>query len=625
MKLIRTGDSFSMIADPVYKSTKPTISWTKSVGATSYRLTISSTDASCSNPLQSYPAISDLSQTLSTLANGSYFACLEATRGVKYFSATNSGLSFEVKAPVAVISNAPSGYNAATKLDVTISGGDFYKYKLVPTSTGCKEETGYSAERAASTKITDNIAMKDTYAYSLCVVAKDSEGNWQDYAFASKASWNLFRLNFSGDSLPTTSIATRLFKNTNGNSSTWTLTGLCDAALGNVTISGAGLNAATSATCSSSGTFSKDIYWAGATAPYLENYNGTILYGSKIITISQFGVTPISTKLYQAATNHNLILVPDLATLTSLLWNATDIGVNDYLVQTADITFDTAMTTTPGNLYGVYEGNGFALTNFSNSIARSFFTSVGAVGTASNMNLVNATVTGSTGSKGVLTGSIPAGSVIHDLKISGSITITGSAQVSGVVGGGAGLILRVASSVNVTSRFQTIGGIAALLTVGGVIDQAFNAGSITGNALTSGNVGGIVGINGGTIKNSYSSGGISHTLAAPNIGGLVGTNSGSGAVSLSYTSSPISMPASTVGVDYVVGVNAGTVDNSSVFFNSEVSCTFNAGTACPGTTGGTGKTSIQLTKPATYTGFDFTPIPIWKISENQSNATFGWQ
>ena len=91
-----------------------------------------------------------------------------------------------------------------------------------------------------------------------------------------------------------------------------------------------------------------------------------------------------------------------------------------------------------------------------------------------------------------------------------------------------------------------------------------------------------------------------------------------------YVNAAVSAQVATNKTDFIIGsFTGGTVTNS--FYSSDASCTFNSGTACPGTYG-TAKTSAQLKQKATFTGFDFDSAnPVWKIVEGVSSPTFTWQ
>ena len=95
-------------------------------------------------------------------------------------------------APTATISDAPTVTNSVTVLDITIAGTgvSHYKYKLRESAdAACSVAAGYSAEIAVGTKISDSISAYADGALEVCVVGKDSAGNWQAESSATAVSW----------------------------------------------------------------------------------------------------------------------------------------------------------------------------------------------------------------------------------------------------------------------------------------------------------------------------------------------------------------------------------------------------------------------------------------------------
>ena len=82
----------------------------------------------------------------------------------------------------ATVSGAPSGTNNVTVLNVTVSGTGIthYKHKVV-TGTTCTNG-GYGSERQVATKITDNITSLADGDITLCVLGRDTVGNYQSSA-----------------------------------------------------------------------------------------------------------------------------------------------------------------------------------------------------------------------------------------------------------------------------------------------------------------------------------------------------------------------------------------------------------------------------------------------------------
>ena len=79
-----------------------------------------------------------------------------------------------------------------SNLDITVAGADVleYKYKIrVAATTACSDSTGYSSAVAVATHITNDITALADGGIEVCVIGKDSSGNWQAEASASTASW----------------------------------------------------------------------------------------------------------------------------------------------------------------------------------------------------------------------------------------------------------------------------------------------------------------------------------------------------------------------------------------------------------------------------------------------------
>lgn len=85
----------------------PTVVWSAAPEASHYDLVISAT-ADCSNPLQSYTALAATSKTLTSLADGIYYACLTARDDAQNArSATNDGYPFVIDTTPPAIALGP--------------------------------------------------------------------------------------------------------------------------------------------------------------------------------------------------------------------------------------------------------------------------------------------------------------------------------------------------------------------------------------------------------------------------------------------------------------------------------------------------------------------------------------
>ncbi len=137
-----------------------------------------------------------ITNSISGIADGTIRLCVIGVDSVgnwqTFGSATAVTWTKDTSAPTASLTNAPTGTNSTTTLDVTVGGTGVtnYKYKVgVDSTTDCTNATGYSASRAVATKITDSISGLADGAIELCVIGADSAGNWQAESSATTATW----------------------------------------------------------------------------------------------------------------------------------------------------------------------------------------------------------------------------------------------------------------------------------------------------------------------------------------------------------------------------------------------------------------------------------------------------
>jgi hypothetical protein len=134
----------------------------------------------------------------------------------------------------------------------------------------------------------------------------------------------------------------------------------------------------------------------------------------------------------------------------------------------------------------------------------------------------------------------------------------------------------------------------------GTVSNSYSTGSVTGNI----SVGGLVGSNTGTVSNSYSTGNVTSDYGA---GGLVGANNGT--LSNSYSTGNVTGNSSVGGL---VGYNYATVSNS--FWDIQTS-----GQAT--SAGGTGKTTAEMKNIATFSGAAWNIVA---VTLNQTNSAYIW-
>jgi len=136
--------------------------------------------------------------------------------------------------------------------------------------------------------------------------------------------------------------------------------------------------------------------------------------------------------------------------------------------------------------------------------------------------------------------------------------------------------------------------------VGGLVGD--NSGTINSSAartnvnaranLTGANSGGLVGYNSGRISNSYTTGNV---ISKKGLGGLVGTNS-FGTISNSYARTGLLSSPSTKDIGGLIGINAGTIDNS--YWDITTS-------GQTGSAGGNGLSDDQMRQQSSFSGWDF--------------------
>jgi len=158
------------------------------------------------------------------------------------------------------------------------------------------------------------------------------------------------------------------------------------------------------------------------------------------------------------------------------------------------------------------------------------------------------------------------------------------------------------SNLSFSFDFVAQVGLFGLLASGGKVSEV---GVENVNITGSWNVGGLVGVNGGSIDNCYSTGSVTGYQW---VGGLVGANP-EGTVSNSY------FTGSVTGHEYVgglVGHNRATVSNS--FWDIQTS-------GQSASAGGTGKTTAEMQDIATFSGAAWNIIA---VTSGETNPTYTW-
>lgn len=176
-------------------------------------------------------------------------------------------------------------------------------------------------------------------------------------------------------------------------------------------------------------------------------------------------------------------------------------------------------------------------------------------------------------------------------------TVRGSRyDAGGLVGENLGDVSRSYATGEVTG-VDIVGGLVGG-NDSGTISESYATGAVAGSHA----VGGLAGDNSGNIQDTYASG---RVTGPDESGGLVGTNSGT--ISTSYSRGAVTGVPDQGGL---VGYNEGDV-NASYWDTQTSGLTYSDG--------GTGKTTLEMTRAATFAGWDFAGI--WTITEGSSYPT----
>ena len=150
-------------------------------------------------------------------------------------------------------------------------------------------------------------------------------------------------------------------------------------------------------------------------------------------------------------------------------------------------------------------------------------------------------------------GYLGSNGTVKNLAVAGTIYVTGSNVVGGVVGYNTGTVTNSYNMGTVSSSGSCVGGVVGVNT--GTVESSYNTGIVSGGS----NVGGVVGYNTGTVKSSYNTESVKGSSSSYFVGGVVGQNSGT--VITSYNTGTVTGSSNKVGG--VVGDNySGTVETS---------------------------------------------------------------
>lgn len=246
---------------------------------------------------------------------------------------------------------------------------------------------------------------------------------------------------------------------------------------------------------------------------------------------------------------------------------------------------------------GIFDGNGKVISNLSiNRPAQEyvgFFGYVGSSGIVKDLGLAGCSVTGGYDVGGLV--GINNGGTVSNCYATGAVAVR-TDYAGGLVGYNYNGVVIGCYATGSASGSNDVGGLVGLNSYGTV-----RGCYATGPAAVSNDyVGGLVGINNrGMVSGCYASG---STTGRYDVGGLVGMNTDGGTVTVCYATGPVMGSAAFGGL---VGYSDATVSSSYWDTNSTGQAT---------SSGGTGKTTAQMKRKATFAGWDFTNV--WGIAEN---------
>ncbi|MFN7266862.1 MAG: GLUG motif-containing protein, partial [Bacteroidota bacterium] len=296
---------------------------------------------------------------------------------------------------------------------------------------------------------------------------------------------------------------------------------------------------------------------------------------------------------------YQISTVNDLVTLSA---NNTYVG--NHFIQTADIDASSTNTLNSGagfrgigspssRFTGTYNGNNKTITglfiNRPTTASMGLFRSTSGA-TIKDLNLVNVNITANDNTAAVV-GWALGSSVIENVKVTGTSTITANATDCGGIAGEAENSTLTGCYVSATiAGVNNTGGLIGFCCTSGTsttISRCYTNGSISS---TGSNVGGLIGTNEQTVVNSYSTASVT---SGTNIGGLAGSNTGT--ITNCYSKGALT---GSTPVGGFVGTNTGSVTNC--FWDTQTS-------GAPLSAAGEGKTTEFMQSPCTYeeTGWDF--------------------
>ncbi len=290
-----------------------------------------------------------------------------------------------------------------------------------------------------------------------------------------------------------------------------------------------------------------------------------------------------------------------------------------------------------GSFAGELNGNGYTVydltINGSGTLYAGLFSQIAAPGSVSNLKLDNVQINSTRETAGALTGWLKSGAVVsHDSATNVNILTPHANAAGGLVGVANGFIQNSSSS-GFVEGYGNAGGLVGIVRQGFGVVNSYAAGVVE-SSFNDGYVGGLVGLNSGSIQNSYTT---ANAFGPYNVGGLVGWSQGSASVSNSYATGVVQGPVA----GGLIGTNNGSV--SQVYSIGQVHGTvaaggligrFNGGSLRSGyydtqTSGqddtgkGAPESTANMMQVATFKGWNFNGT--WQITSGHDYPVLKWQ
>lgn len=364
--------------------------------------------------------------------------------------------------------------------------------------------------------------------------------------------------------------------------------------------------------------------------------------------------------------------IATLADLRFLSENTSYWAAGKYFIQTADI--DATATNTwnsngSGGYYGFspigtgtisfkgdYDGQGHTISNlYINRVTTEYIGLFGVIVNSSvgisNLGLINVNITG----QYCVGGMIGYGSMgtFSNLNTTGTVVSNQVGNTNAWAGGLIGLTgFYTTTSSCYSGASVTVNGIGQTVMAAGLIgrnDGTINKCYATGNVSGNGSYrGGLVGDNHGSISQSFATGNVNGSITAGEyFGGLVGISQLAN-ISNCYATGNVTGYSKVGGLVGTFNVTSGSFGITNSYATGAVTCTnlYRGGfigqnsygyvTNCFWDTqttgelsssyGGTGKTTVQMKNQTTFTNWDFSTTPVWKINSNNNGYPYlAWQ